>query len=703
MASSDRIDELKRKFDENPRRYFAPLANEFRKGGDLDQAILICQEFLPQQPGHMSGHIVYGQALFESGRLDDARGVFETALSLDPENLIALRHLGDIASRQGDPTTARRWYERVLEADPRNDEIQSLLGSLGSAPVGEEVARAPSVVTPEIIESVTVTSEPSEPPHPSVPERSDEPELLDLDVTLPETAWAVPAMHSPSGERVSEPSDPEPAVIGDIEPMPETADLMPSTEGRAEGFESTEFSAPETPVEQTEGLESAFEVETGVHVSYGAPLPGLDRPDVTPDEAPAVASTSGFPELDEPMPEDRGDVLPPHGDPIVHGSAAPTITNHDAALSEFDLEATDEPPREAAPAADGALASTTSPVAASDASAPPIPTELPPEVIAAEAELIDAGETPAPEDAADEEAIDTESVGSELSFLDVDEASPSPPEESAPATTPSEPPASAAPAEAWPAEPLPEHKPFVTETMAELYLKQGFRQEALSVYEQLLGSNPGDEKLSTRIAALRAELAAPPTAPGLPARDFFARIASRRPGERAAAAAPPSDDDFGPSSSDSVPAPASAPAEPPTIAGGSPASAPVDEAPQRSGGSIDALFGHRPIDSTEDSAASALAQAFGSESETSPLAGNPTRPASGELSLDSVFREGGARGPRSSQGFSFDQFFSQNVEGDRTAGGSRDSQEDSAPGEPADRSEDDIEQFNSWLQGLKQR
>ena len=32
---------------------------------DLEQAIFICQEFLPQQPGHMSGHIVYGQALFE--------------------------------------------------------------------------------------------------------------------------------------------------------------------------------------------------------------------------------------------------------------------------------------------------------------------------------------------------------------------------------------------------------------------------------------------------------------------------------------------------------------------------------------------------------------------------------------------------------------------------------------------------------------
>jgi tetratricopeptide (TPR) repeat protein len=109
MGTSARIDELRKKFDENPRRYFAPLANEYRKAGDLEQAIFICQEYLPQQPGHMSGHIVYGQALYESGREDEAKAVFETALSLDPENLIALKHLGDIARASGDMSAARGW------------------------------------------------------------------------------------------------------------------------------------------------------------------------------------------------------------------------------------------------------------------------------------------------------------------------------------------------------------------------------------------------------------------------------------------------------------------------------------------------------------------------------------------------------------------------------------------------------------------
>lgn len=134
MASSARIDELKQKFDENPRRYFAPLANEYRKAGDLEQAIQLCRAYLPQNAGHMSGHIVFGQALFESGQYDEARTVFETALGLDPENLIALRHLGDIAQQAGDQATARQWYQRVLDADPRNEEMAQVLASLPATP-----------------------------------------------------------------------------------------------------------------------------------------------------------------------------------------------------------------------------------------------------------------------------------------------------------------------------------------------------------------------------------------------------------------------------------------------------------------------------------------------------------------------------------------------------------------------------------------
>src|ERR687884_1505771 len=148
MAISARIDELKKKFDENPRRYFAPLANEYRKAGDLQQAISICQAHLPQQPGHMSGHIVYGQALFEAKQFDQARTVFETALALDPENLIALRYLGDIAFELGDRSGARSWYTRVLETDPRNEEIAALMAAMGEERGTTSREAPPAAVSP---------------------------------------------------------------------------------------------------------------------------------------------------------------------------------------------------------------------------------------------------------------------------------------------------------------------------------------------------------------------------------------------------------------------------------------------------------------------------------------------------------------------------------------------------------------------------
>ena len=682
MASSDRIDELKKKFDENPRRYFAPLANEFRKGGDLEQAILICEAHLPQQPGHMSGHIVYGQALFESGRLEESRTVFETALSLDPENLIALRHLGDIAGRQGDPSTARRWYERVLEADPRNDEIQGLIAGLGDER-RPETAQATSALAVEYEE--TTASEisfadsrmavPSEDRDVAPP--MAEPELLDFDVTVPSSGPSESERASqsdaPSRETLPrrEGSEFDPTSFGEFESTPDTAELMPDGLARADGFEATEFASPQAPVEPTLGLQSAFEDETGIHGAGVAPLPGLDRPQEEADEPDMASADVGFPELHEALDEDEGLVSPPHGDPIAETTPEPSVASRDDSLLDFEM-----------------------PVAAPSLPAPSsaesIPTELPPEVIAAEAELIDAGmsvEQPSEASASSDE-LDTESVGSELSFIDTAE--------------PSAAESSTADVEA-PSEPVrADQRPFVTETMAELYLKQGFREEALSVYQQLSTTNPADDRLSAKVDSLRAELASASRKPaGPPVREFFARFASRRPGERAVSAAPPMESDF--ATEDEAPAAA------PRVESPAPSMAPVSSAPANepaakspSSGSIDALFGHRPIGTSEDSAASALAQAFGGTPETPAITGHPARPASGELTLDSVFRESGARGPRNSQGFSFDQFFSQSVDGDRTSGG-RTSQEVPAPGEPAERTEDDIEQFNSWLQGLKQR
>jgi tetratricopeptide (TPR) repeat protein len=173
MANTALIEDLLRQYAENPRRVFARLANELRKSGDYDRAIEICRGQIPQQPGYISGHIVLGQSLYDCGRLEEARQTFETALNLDPENLIALRHLGDIARQHGETEVAKGWYRRLLEVDPQNDEVVAQLEAMGAAPATEQLGVAEAFAPSIDIESLSVpTVEGAPSPEPATPHSS---------------------------------------------------------------------------------------------------------------------------------------------------------------------------------------------------------------------------------------------------------------------------------------------------------------------------------------------------------------------------------------------------------------------------------------------------------------------------------------------------------------------------------------------------
>ncbi len=83
---------------------------------------------------------------------------------------------------------------------------------------------------------------------------------------------------------------------------------------------------------------------------------------------------------------------------------------------------------------------------------------------------------------------------------------------------------------------------FVTETMAELYLQQGFTDEALAIYRQLLAQQPEDASLQDRIAAIErgaASTVVDRVAPrdsidraGQSVRNFFGHFARRSPRQR---------------------------------------------------------------------------------------------------------------------------------------------------------------------------
>jgi len=199
----DRLRELQEKFDENPRRYFAPLANEYRKGGQQRRAIEICREQLAHMPGHMSGQIVYGQALYETGEFDEARKVFQSALTVDPENLIGLKLLGDMALQAGNTVEARNWYVRLLDADPKDTVAIALVSEIDAAAEAAPVPLAAEIpgVDPDagdqqipavIQEAPALQPEPSSPAPSSVqsaePVASEQPAGLERNYPLEEAS-----------------------------------------------------------------------------------------------------------------------------------------------------------------------------------------------------------------------------------------------------------------------------------------------------------------------------------------------------------------------------------------------------------------------------------------------------------------------------------------------------------------------------------
>ncbi|HTO73593.1 MAG TPA: hypothetical protein VMJ30_07235, partial [Gemmatimonadales bacterium] len=197
-----------------------------------------------------------------------------------------------------------------------------------------------------------------------------------------------------------------------------------------------------------------------------------------------------------------------------------------------------------------------------------------------------------------------------------------------------------------------EPEPVLTETMAELYQRQGLRHEALRVYKALSDRSPGDLHLRERVAQLEGDLA---------------QHAANR---RAAASL---------------------------------------TASSTGGESVGALFQGLLGTSVGDSVKQPARSASSVEAPESARGGAPTRPAQDSLSLSAIFGEDtspvpptvaagesspGVPAGMSSGGVSFDQFF-----GDQPGAG-----DGSAPGRRPSRAggaDEDLDQFQNWLKSLK--
>ncbi|MGH7671673.1 MAG: tetratricopeptide repeat protein, partial [Gemmatimonadales bacterium] len=143
MAYTSEIEKLERRWAENPKgRNFAPLADAYRKAGELDRAIELCQNGLALHPDYVSAHIVFGRCLIDMKNDAGAQEVFRKVLALDAENIIALKILGDIAERNGRFDETVDWLTRLLAADPMNGDAAEALARAKSKAAAAKAAAA---------------------------------------------------------------------------------------------------------------------------------------------------------------------------------------------------------------------------------------------------------------------------------------------------------------------------------------------------------------------------------------------------------------------------------------------------------------------------------------------------------------------------------------------------------------------------------
>ena len=150
---ANEIRRFEEQYAENPESFvFARLADAYRKAGNPERALEILEKGLRRHPEYMSGHIVRARCLTEIGRGEEAGASWRNVLELDPQNLVALRQLAELAREAGDRATARAWAERLLHVDPLNEEAAVLVAETApvDSPVRQEGEGAPRSTVSEV-------------------------------------------------------------------------------------------------------------------------------------------------------------------------------------------------------------------------------------------------------------------------------------------------------------------------------------------------------------------------------------------------------------------------------------------------------------------------------------------------------------------------------------------------------------------------
>jgi len=320
VAYTSEIEKLERRFAENPKgRNFAPLADAYRKAGELDSAIALCQNGLTQHPDYVSAHIVYGRCLLDQKNDAGAQEAFQKVLALDPENIIALKILGEIAERNNRFDEAVDWLARLLNADPMNgDAAEHLARAKTRAAAARPAAPAPP---PAIAEAETaamtkpdfVVEHTEVPPVTPVTAATPSPDLETFDGALDFNAAAHSAAKA-DGLEVQEDVELNSQQIEQVDVIG-----LARTQYEGSGMFKLDIPSPDVQPPVPELIDEA--------------MPQVDLPLIMPDDMPAAQAPTP-PPARRPTPPPRPAPPPP---PALEIPAAVALSDDDGAADTATL------------------------------------------------------------------------------------------------------------------------------------------------------------------------------------------------------------------------------------------------------------------------------------------------------------------------------------------------------------------------------
>ena len=131
MSDNARIEDLRRRVRKDPASIaFAQLAEEYRRAGQYRESVDACCAGLVLHPTYLPAHVTLGRSLIELGELDQAQRELETVLRAAPENLAAIRGIGDIHYKRESFNEALAFYRSALELARNDPELEQTVGDL---------------------------------------------------------------------------------------------------------------------------------------------------------------------------------------------------------------------------------------------------------------------------------------------------------------------------------------------------------------------------------------------------------------------------------------------------------------------------------------------------------------------------------------------------------------------------------------------